>query len=102
MKAKDIEQAVLNQLRILPLEKQQEVLDFVEFIGHKFGNKISSSSPFVQLQQEHPSLSEIAQLPIAERHQILASFIPATVEDFLTDPDLTEFFVLDGEDWENN
>lgn len=39
MKATDIEQAVLNQLRILPIEKQQEVLDFVEFIGHKFGKK---------------------------------------------------------------
>ena len=40
MKATDIEQAVLKQLRILPLEKQQELLDFVEFIGHKFWNKL--------------------------------------------------------------
>ena len=29
MKTTDIEQAVLNRLRILPIEKQQEVLDFV-------------------------------------------------------------------------
>ncbi|MEQ8381098.1 MAG: hypothetical protein RH949_01850 [Coleofasciculus sp. A1-SPW-01] len=65
------------------------------------GNKTSYYSSSVQLQQEHPSLSEIAQLPIAERHKIIASLIPATADDFLTDPDLTEFSVLDGEDWES-
>ena len=48
------------------------------------------------------SLQEIARLPVKERHQILAPFIAATAEDFLTDPELTEFSVLDGEDWENN
>ena len=48
------------------------------------------------------SLQEIAKLPVTERHQILAPFIAATAEDFLTDPELTEFSVLDGEDWENN
>lgn len=48
------------------------------------------------------SLQEIARLPVTERHQILAPFIAATAEDFLTDPELTEFSVLDGEDWENN
>lgn len=101
MKTTEIEQAVLNRLRILPIEKQQEVLDFVEFIGQKLGKQTPDSSSSVKLQQEHPSLSEIAQLPIAERHQILASFIPATADDFLNDPDLTEFSVLDGEDWEN-
>lgn len=30
-----IEQAVLEKLRSLPLEKQQEVLDFVEFLEQK-------------------------------------------------------------------
>ncbi len=30
-----IEQAVLEKLRVLPPEKQQEVLDFVEFLGQK-------------------------------------------------------------------
>jgi hypothetical protein len=46
------------------------------------------------------SLQEIARLPVAERHQILAPFIAATAEDFLNEPELTEFSVLDGEDWE--
>ena len=30
-----IEQAVIEKLKILPPEKQQEVLDFVEFLGQK-------------------------------------------------------------------
>ncbi|NER39824.1 MAG: hypothetical protein F6J93_38815 [Oscillatoria sp. SIO1A7] len=46
------------------------------------------------------SLQEIARLPVAERHRLLASSIAATAEDFATDPELTEFSVLDGEDWE--
>jgi hypothetical protein len=51
-------------------------------------------------QQQRISLQEIAQLPVAERHKILEPFIAATAEDFLNDPELTEFAVLDGEDWE--
>jgi len=39
-------------------------------------------------------------LPIAERHKILAPYMAVTAQDFLTDPELTEFSVLDGEDWE--
>ncbi|MBG1271542.1 hypothetical protein F8S12_36840 [Nostoc sp. WHI] len=51
-------------------------------------------------QQKRLSLREIARLPIAERHKILEPFIAATAEDFFNDPELTEFSVLDGEDWE--
>lgn len=46
------------------------------------------------------SMGEIARLPVAERHKILAPYMAATAEDFLNDPELTEFSVLDGEDWE--
>jgi len=46
------------------------------------------------------SLQEIAKLPVAERHNIISPYIAATPEDFLTDSELTEFSVLDGEDWE--
>ena len=42
------------------------------------------------------SLQEIARLPVAERHRLLASSIAATAEDFANDPELTEFSVLDG------
>lgn len=45
------------------------------------------------------SLQEMARLPVAERHKILEPFIAATAEDFLNDPELTEFAILDGEDW---
>lgn len=46
------------------------------------------------------SLRQIATLPIKERHALLAQSVAATAEDFLSDPDLTEFSVLDGEDWD--
>ena len=35
MSVEQIEQTVLEKLRALPPEKQQEVLDFVEFLEHK-------------------------------------------------------------------
>ncbi|MEB3340737.1 hypothetical protein [Okeania sp.] len=46
------------------------------------------------------SMTEISRLPVAERHKILAPYIAGTAEDFLNDPELTEFSVLDGEDWD--
>ena len=51
-------------------------------------------------EQKKLSLQEIASLSLAERHKILEPFIAATAEDFLNDLELTEFSVLDGEDWE--
>ncbi|MEG3957737.1 DUF2281 domain-containing protein [Microcoleus sp. herbarium2] len=103
----NFEQAVLENLRQLPREKQQEVLDFAQFLVQKAdqkkqlpsesseSNTSSTTAPSLKL-----SLREIASLPIAERHKILAPYIAATAEDFLTYPELTEFSVLDGEDWE--
>ena len=103
----NFEQAVLENLRQLPREKQQEVLDFAQFLVQKAdqkkqlpsesseSNSSSTTQPTLKL-----SLREIVSLPIAERHKILAPFIPATAEDFLTYPELTEFSALDGEDWE--
>jgi len=35
----NIEQAVLEKLRSLPPQKQQEVLDFVDFLGEKQGKR---------------------------------------------------------------
>lgn len=102
-----IEQTVLDNLRGLPIEKQQEVLDFVEFLLQKTGqtmqvfreNPDASISSTTQLSGKL-SLQEIAKLPIAERHKLLVPFIGATAEDFLNEPELTEFSILDGEDWE--
>ncbi|MEH2452526.1 hypothetical protein [Nostoc sp.] len=51
-------------------------------------------------EQKQLSLQKIASLSLTERHKILKPFIAATAEDFLNNPELTEFSVLDGEDWE--
>jgi hypothetical protein len=103
----NLEQAVLDNLRVLPNETQQLVLDFVEFLVQKTGNKIQPASEvsnqnFASTVEEKKllSLQEIAKLPVTERHKILSPYIAATAEDFLTDSELTEFSVLDGEDWE--
>ena len=102
----NFEQAVLENLRQLPTEKQEEVLDFAQFLVQKAepknqlpsdsseSNSLSTTQPALKL-----SLREIARLPIAERHKILAPYMAATAEDFLTYPELTDFSVLDGEDY---
>jgi Protein of unknown function (DUF2281) len=87
----NLEHSILDNLRQLPLEKQQEVLDFTEFLRQK-----TASAPTVH----KPTLRAIAAMPIAERHKILAPSIAATAQDFMTDPELTEFSVLDTENWE--
>lgn len=46
------------------------------------------------------SLQQIAALPVEQRHKLLAQSIATTAEDFFKDPSLTEFSVLDGEDWD--
>ena len=88
----DIEQDILNNLRQLTPDKQQEVLDFTEFLRQKNTVKMTAAKL---------SLREIAALPLAQRHQYITPYIPATAQDFLTDPELTEFAVLDLEGWEN-
>ncbi|MEG5172476.1 DUF2281 domain-containing protein [Microcoleus sp. B3-D7] len=102
----NFEQAVLENLRQLPREKQQEVLDFAQLLVQKSeqkkplpsesseSNSSSTTAPTLKL-----SLREIASLPIAERHKILAPYMAATAEDFLTYPELSEFSVLDGEEY---
>jgi hypothetical protein len=102
-----LEQILLENLRMLPIDKQQEVLDFVQFLVQKTAqtkqrsseNFESSNSP-TEPPPIELSFTEIAKLPIAERHKILAPYMAVTAQDFLTDPELTEFSVLDGEDWE--
>lgn len=54
----------------------------------------------VQFISPTPSLKEIAKLSISERHKILSPFVVETAEDFIIDPELTEFSILDAEDWE--
>ncbi len=83
------------------------MLDFVEFLVQKAGQlkKVSSEASNSSIssttqEKKQLSLQEIARLTIEERHKLLAPYIAATTEDFLNDPELTEFSILDGEDWE--
>jgi hypothetical protein len=91
MRTANLEQVILETLRQLPPDKQQQVLDFTEFLRHK----LHPSAPSAPL-----TMRQIVALPLQERHQILASSIAATAQDFLNDPELTEFSTLDAEDWE--
>ena len=88
----NIEQIILRNLRSLPTEKQQEVLEFTERLQHALN---------IELPKPKPSLREIAAMPLAERYQHITPFIPQTVNDFLNEPELTESSVLDTEDWES-
>jgi len=87
----NLEQTLIATLRQLPPDKQQEVLEFTEFLRQKL---------LTQSGTAKPSLQALASLPLSQRHQLLEPFIAETAEDFKTDPELTEFAVLDGEDWE--
>jgi hypothetical protein len=85
----DLEVTLLDTIRSLPLDDQQEVLQFAQSLRSK-------TLPPLTL-----TLQEIAKLPIADRNRILEPYMEATAEDFCTDPELTEFSILDSEDWED-
>jgi hypothetical protein len=87
----NLEQTLLETVRSLPPSQQEAVLNFARSLT-------------IDTQQDPPpltmSLQEIAKLPICDRNQLLAPYVAAMAEDFQTDPELTEFSVLDTEDWE--
>ncbi|WP_088891251.1 DUF2281 domain-containing protein [Leptolyngbya ohadii] len=87
----NLEEIILENLRQLPPDKQQEVLDFTEFLRQRITPKLPAAKP---------SLRQIAAMSLQERHQFLAQSVAEMTNDFLTDPELTEFAVLDAEDWE--
>ncbi|MBE9229685.1 DUF2281 domain-containing protein [Phormidium sp. LEGE 05292] len=59
-----IEEAILEKVRVLPPEKQQEVLDFAEFLAQKI--EVTNSSikgsfqdePFVGIWREREEMSD--------------------------------------------
>lgn len=83
----NLEKAVLDNLRILPNEKQQEVLDFVEFLVQKATqvkqDSEASDSRISSITQDKKQfcLREIARLPIDDRHKILAPYIASKAEE---------------------
>ncbi|PZV17849.1 MAG: hypothetical protein DCF20_05650 [Pseudanabaena sp.] len=88
----NIEQIILKNLRSLPIDQLQEVLEFTERLRQNFTTEFSTSKR---------SLREIAAMPLTERHQYISPFIAKTANDFLNEPELTEFSVLGTEDWES-
>jgi hypothetical protein len=91
MQNAELEKSVLEKLRSLTPDQQQAVLKFVDSLS---AEPTASSKTKLSLRQ-------IAVLPIAERHKIIAPMIADIAADFQADPELTEFAVLDGEDWDD-
>jgi hypothetical protein len=84
----ELEQILLETVRSLPTAQQQAVLTFARSLSNK-----SEELPPLGL-----SLQQIAKFSVNERNQILAPYIAAMAEDFRSNPELTEFSVLDAED----
>lgn len=84
----DFEQ-MLETWRSLSQAQQEAVLNFAR-----------SLQATTTKQPLNISLQQIAKLSVAQRHKILAAYIPDTAQDFLTDSELTEFSIIDTQDWE--
>lgn len=65
-------------------------LDFIDALS-----RYKSPEPEIKL-----SLKQLAAMTVKERHKLLAQSISSTAEDFLNETELTEFSVLDTEDWD--
>ncbi|GAB4216291.1 MAG: hypothetical protein OHK0012_18240 [Synechococcales cyanobacterium] len=76
------EAVIVEKVRLLDLEQQRQVVSFIE-----------------SLQQPLPSYQDLARLPISQRHQYLAPLISETAQEFLANPELTEFADLESPEW---
>ncbi|MEB3337601.1 MAG: hypothetical protein VKJ46_09075 [Leptolyngbyaceae bacterium] len=95
----NLEQILLETVRSLPQAQQEEVLGFARSLSTNSPSTLQPT-PSTPLPTLALSLQQIAKLAIADRHQLLAPYVQAMAEDFQTNPELTEFSVLDAEDWE--
>jgi hypothetical protein len=83
----DVELMVLE--RITPLSLDRPSLLITDTLAPEF--KLTTSS----LPRR-----QIVALSMAERHRILAGCLPGIVADFDNHPELREFSMLDGLDWD--
>ncbi|MEG3868925.1 hypothetical protein QUA46_21430 [Microcoleus sp. MON2_D6] len=100
----NLEKTLLENLQLLPTEKRQEVLDFVQFLVHqaqvKQSPNESSESNILQTEPSHPKRSFIEFLScVLESPPILKPFVEITTQEDLTAAQLTEFFVVNSEDF---
>jgi hypothetical protein len=80
-----VEQSILEKLRILPPEKQQEVLDFAEFLTQKI-----ERVPFTQDEIQSSSQDEISKSPLGQRLRAIRAKIVASGESLLTVSDIEQ------------
>ncbi len=71
---------LLQEIQTLTPEQQKNALTFIQNL------KTQTLTP-----------AQILALPLPQRHQYLDPFIPPMAEDFLNDPELTEFNTLDSD-----
>lgn len=94
-----LEKLRVMQFLVAELAKEEEAPTLQPSATYPLPSPLNSHQAAHQLAQL-PSLQQLAALPLTERHQVLAASIAATAQDFLTDPDLTEFANLDLDDWD--
>ena len=100
-----LEKKLLENLRLLPTERRQEVLDFVQFLVHQ-AQKVkqppneSSESNISQTELPHSKRSFIDCLRVlVESPPILEPFVEITTQQDLTAAQLTEFFAVNSEEY---
>jgi hypothetical protein len=99
--AANLEETLLATVRSLPQAQQEAVLNFARFLRSCALREPLQPTPSEMPAPLNLSLQQLAKLPLAERHKLLSAYIPATAQDFLTDSELTEFSVLDSENWDD-
>jgi hypothetical protein len=85
-----LEQQIIRSLRLLPVQKQKAVLEFPLSLHAN-----TQAAPLVT-----QSLSDISKIPLTEQKKVIEPYLSAMAEDFTNDPVMTEFSVLDSEDWD--
>jgi hypothetical protein len=88
---KDVEMALVERCRSLSIEGQLQTLAYTETLRQEF-NVPSFDRP--------TTLRQILALSRAERNEFLTRCLPGIVADFEEYPELREFSILDGLDWE--
>jgi hypothetical protein len=99
----NLEKTLLENLQLLPTEKRQEVLDFVQFLVHQAQVKQppneSSESNILQTELPHPKQSFIEFLSVVLESPQILPFVEITTQQNLTAAQLTEFFLVNSGDY---
>jgi hypothetical protein len=86
---RDVEIAVVERFR--PLDGQSQTLSYTETLSQEFNVKTADRST---------TLRQVLALSMPERHEFLSRCLAGIVTDFEEYPELREFSMLDGLDWE--